>query len=443
MSGRRGREARREARAASAIERQPFLTCALSPIELLSTEGLELLEHNAETILEEVGIEVRDHPSTVARFADAGADVDGTRVRFPRAARPPARVDCAGAVRAARPQPRQQRAGRRRRHRVRPQLRLAVRPRPRPRPALRHARGLRELRQAGVPPSAPAPLGRHGVRTGRRARRRPAPRHGLRPPAVERQADDGLGDRDVEGGRQRGDGAHRLRRRPRRSHRADQPDQRRLAAGVDGSMLGAAEVYAEANQATIITPFILAGAMAPSTSAGSSPRRSPRRWPGSRSSSSCVPARRSCSGRSPARCRCRRGPRRSAPRSRARPVRHRRAGPPARLPFRSGGSLTASKLPDAQAAYESAATLLPTIMAGTHFVLHAAGWLEGGLAVGYEKFVLDADQLGMMATFAGGIDLSENGQALDAIRASRPATTSSGRRTRWPTSRRRSTAGRW
>ena len=90
------------------------------------------------------------------------------------------------------------------------------------------------------------------------------------------------------------------------------------------------------------------------------------------------------------------------------------------VPFRSGGSLTASKLPDAQAAYESAATLLPTMMAGTNFVLHAAGWLEGGLAIGYEKFVLDADQLGMMATFVQGLDLSENGQALDAIRENPP-----------------------
>jgi trimethylamine--corrinoid protein Co-methyltransferase len=85
------------------------------------------------------------------------------------------------------------------------------------------------------------------------------------------------------------------------------------------------------------------------------------------------------------------------------------------VPFRSGGSLCASKLPDAQAAYESAATLIPTVMGGVNFVLHAAGWLEGGLAIGYEKFVLDCDQLGGMATFVKGIDLSPNGQALDAI----------------------------
>ena len=48
-------------------------------------------------------------------------------------------------------------------------------------------------------------------------------------------------------------------------------------------------------------------------------------------------------------------------------------------------------------------------------MLHAAGWLEGGLAMGYEKFVLDLDQCGQMHEFAKGMDLSPNGQALDAI----------------------------
>jgi trimethylamine--corrinoid protein Co-methyltransferase len=86
------------------------------------------------------------------------------------------------------------------------------------------------------------------------------------------------------------------------------------------------------------------------------------------------------------------------------------------VPFRSGGSLCGAKLPDAQAAHESTQTLIPTVSAGTNFVLHAAGWLEGGLVSSYEKFVVDADQLGMMQVFAGGYDLSENGQAMDAIR---------------------------
>jgi len=86
------------------------------------------------------------------------------------------------------------------------------------------------------------------------------------------------------------------------------------------------------------------------------------------------------------------------------------------LPFRTGGSLCAAKIADAQAAYESANTLNSTLLSGTNFVLHSAGWLEGGLSSGYEKFMMDVDQLGMSQKFAEGVDLSENGQAMDAIR---------------------------
>jgi trimethylamine--corrinoid protein Co-methyltransferase len=86
------------------------------------------------------------------------------------------------------------------------------------------------------------------------------------------------------------------------------------------------------------------------------------------------------------------------------------------VPVRSGGSLCSSKIGDAQAAYESAHTLLPTLLAGVNLVTHAAGWLEGGLVAGYEKFVMDADQLAMMQMLAQGMDLSARGQALDALR---------------------------
>jgi trimethylamine--corrinoid protein Co-methyltransferase len=75
---------------------------------------------------------------------------------------------------------------------------------------------------------------------------------------------------------------------------------------------------------------------------------------------------------------------------------------------------------DAQAAYESANTLQPTILAGVNFVLHAAGWLEGGLTMGYEKFVMDLDQCGMVHAFSKGVDLSPNGQAIDAIKENGP-----------------------
>lgn len=86
------------------------------------------------------------------------------------------------------------------------------------------------------------------------------------------------------------------------------------------------------------------------------------------------------------------------------------------VPFRSGGGLCGSKIPDAQAAYESANTMISAALAGVNFMLHTAGWLEGGLAMGYEKFILDADQANMVAILLGGVDLSENGQAMDAFR---------------------------
>ncbi len=90
------------------------------------------------------------------------------------------------------------------------------------------------------------------------------------------------------------------------------------------------------------------------------------------------------------------------------------------VPFRSGGSLTAAKTADAQAAYESAHTIMPTVMGGVNFALHSAGWMEGGLVADFAKLVLDADQLTMMESMVAGIDTSDNGLALDALRETGP-----------------------
>ncbi len=86
------------------------------------------------------------------------------------------------------------------------------------------------------------------------------------------------------------------------------------------------------------------------------------------------------------------------------------------VPLRCGGNLCAAKVADAQAAYESANSMWPAFLAGANFVLHAAGWLEAGLAMSYEKFVMDVDQLGAFHTLARGLSLDENGFALDAFR---------------------------
>ena len=66
------------------------------------------------------------------------------------------------------------------------------------------------------------------------------------------------------------------------------------------------------------------------------------------------------------------------------------------LPWRSGGGLTSSQTADAQAAYEALMTMLPTFLAGANFVMHAAGWLEGGLVSSYEKYIVDIEILRML-----------------------------------------------
>ncbi|MCP5073099.1 MAG: trimethylamine methyltransferase family protein [Rhodobacteraceae bacterium] len=91
------------------------------------------------------------------------------------------------------------------------------------------------------------------------------------------------------------------------------------------------------------------------------------------------------------------------------------------IPLRSGGSLTASKLPDAQAAAESADSMQSTALGGTNFVLQSAGWLEGGLVTGYEKLIIDADRLGGYQKLLGGIDMSDNGLGVDAYTDVEPA----------------------
>ncbi len=91
------------------------------------------------------------------------------------------------------------------------------------------------------------------------------------------------------------------------------------------------------------------------------------------------------------------------------------------LPLRCGGSLTASKIEDAQAAYESADSMHSTVLAGANFVLHAAGWMEGGLCTGFEKLIMDADRLGGYQKILAGLDTSDEQMARDAYGEVEPA----------------------
>lgn len=84
------------------------------------------------------------------------------------------------------------------------------------------------------------------------------------------------------------------------------------------------------------------------------------------------------------------------------------------LPFRTGGGLTSSQLPDGQAGYEAAMTMIPTFLAGANWVMHSAGWLEGGLVAGYEKFIMDVELLQMLHAEFTPLEIDEGTLAFDA-----------------------------
>ena len=418
-----GRAGRQAARAHAAVARVPFLTRALAPFEVLDEEGLALIEHNADVILQEVGLEFRGDPDALRLLREAGADVDGERVRFPLGM-------CRGIVRAAAPAE-----------------------------FVQHARNPANSVRIGGPHTVFAPAyGSPFVRDLDRGRRygtledfRDFVKLAYVSPHLHHSGGTVCEPVDVPVNKRHLDMIYSHMTdsdkpfmgsvtAPERAR--DTVEMARILFGAefvrdnavvtslinansplvwDATMLGAARAYAEANQATIITPFILAGAMAPVTAAGVAAQTLAEALGGMTFVQLVRPGAPVVLGSFASSISMQSGaPTFGTPEPAL--VLYVMAALARRLgvPFRSGGSLCASKIPDAQAAYESAATLQPTVLAGANFVLHAAGWLEGGLTMGYEKFVLDADQCGMMGVFVNGVDLSENGQALDAIRETGP-----------------------
>ena len=184
----------------------------------------------------------------------------------------------------------------------------------------------------------------------------------------------------------------------------------------DSIMMGALEVFAKNNQASIISPFIVGGAMAPVSVAGTLTQVMAEVLAGVAYSQLIRPGSPVIMGAFVTSIDMNSG----APTFGTPEASHitygagqlaRRLG----LPYRSAGSFCGSKLPDAQAAYETANSLNMGLLSGVNFMLHSCGWLEGGLVASFEKFVMDADLLGTLHHFAKGVDMSENGQAMDAI----------------------------
>lgn len=184
----------------------------------------------------------------------------------------------------------------------------------------------------------------------------------------------------------------------------------------DDTMLGALKVYARNNQACLISPFILAGAMSPVTVMGTATQALAEGLAGMAFAQLVKPGAPVVFGTFASSISMQSGaPTFGTPEPTL--VLYVMAALARRLgvPFRSGGGFNAAKIADAQAGYEAANSLIPALYAGVNFVLHTAGWLEGGLVMGYEKFIMDCDQAGMAAVLLNGVDISENGQAMDAI----------------------------
>ena len=414
-----GRRAKHAARQLKDLGTAAFIERKIPYFEVLDEEGLQTIENNADTVLEEVGIEFRDFPEALKLFKAAGADIDGERVRFPRGL-------CRSIIQASAPAEYTQ-------HARNPERSVII-------------GGKRTV----LVPSYGPPFVRD-LDSGRRYATIEDFRNFVKlaymSPGMHHSGGTVCEPVDIPVNKRHFDMVYshiKYSDKPfmgsvtAPSRAQDSVDMAKIVFGddfveqntvmtslinanspmtFDATMLGAATVYARHNQATMISPFLLAGAMSPVTVAGTATQILAEALAGIAYVQLVKPGAPVIFGTFASSISMQSGaPTFGSPEPTL--VLYIAAALARRLgvPFRSGGGLCASKIADAQAAYESANTLQSAALAGVNFMLHTAGWLEGGLAMGYEKFIMDADQANMIAILLGGVDMSDNGLAMDAIR---------------------------
>ncbi|MFW2586811.1 trimethylamine methyltransferase family protein [Sagittula sp. SSi028] len=413
-----GGAARRAERTSTAIETARFIERNIPNFEILNEEALDIIEHNAETVLEEIGVNFVNNPAALERWREAGADVQGERVRIPRGL---ARKLAATA----------------------------------PSSFTQHARNPARNVEIGGKNLVLAPVyGPPFVRDIDGGRRyatiedfRTFVKLGQQSKWLHHSGGTVCEPTDVPVNKRHLDMlfAHMtLSDKPFMgsvtdpSRAADSVEMCEILFGkqfvsentvmtslininspltFDDVMMGALEVYAAANQACIISPFIVGGAMAPVSVAGTLTQVLAEVLAGVAYSQLIRPGAPVIFGAFVTSIDMNSGaPTFGTPE--AANITY-GAGQLARrlgLPYRSAGSFCGSKLPDAQAAYETANSLNMGLLSGVNFMLHACGWLEGGLVASFEKFVMDADQLGALHGLAKGVAMDDNAQAMDAIR---------------------------
>ncbi|MBV7379456.1 trimethylamine methyltransferase family protein [Maritimibacter dapengensis] len=413
-----GGAARRAERTSVKFDVAPTIQRKIKPLEYLDEEALTIIETNAETVLEEIGVVFAENPGALARWREAGADVRGDRVHIPRGL---ARKLCETA----------------------------------PRQFTHHARNPERSVEIGGNNLVFAPVyGPPFVRDydgGRRYATIEDFRNFVRlgymskwlhlsggtlceptdVPVNKRHLDMihahvTLSDKPYMGAVTDHEWARDCVNMSKIVFGDDFVDQNAVMTSLvninspltfDNVMMNTLEVYAAAGQACIVSPFIVGGAMAPVSVMGTLTQVLAEVLAGVAYSQLVRPGAPVIFGAFVTSIDMNSGaPTFGTPEATQITT---GAGQLARrvgLPFRSAGGFTGSKINDAQAGYESANSLQMGLNAGVNFMLHACGWLEGGLVSSFEKFVIDADQLGTLHKLAAGIATDENAQAMDAIR---------------------------
>ncbi|WP_428027484.1 trimethylamine methyltransferase family protein [Altererythrobacter sp.] len=414
-----GRRGRAEAAAAATPARAAYIERNIPPYEVLSDADYSIIEANADTILEEIGIDIKDDPESIALFVKAGATADGERVRFPRGM-------CRELIQKSAP-----------------------------RQFTQFARNQANNVEIGGKNTVLVPAYGSPFVYSREGGRRYATIEDFRNfvklaymadslhhsggticepvdlPVNKRHFDMiyshiKYSDKAFMGSVTHPDRAEDSVTMAKIVFGEDFVENNCVLVNLinanspmtfDDTMLGSLKVYARHNQAVMVSPFIVAGAMSPVTVAAVAAQSLAEGMVGMSLAQLIRPGAPVIYGNFVSSMSMQSGaPTFGTPEAslviNTGAALARRLG----VPFRSAGGFTASKVPDAQAAYEAANTLQQGLLAGVNFMLHTAGWLEGGLAMGYEKFVMDADQAAMLAVYAKGVDLSENGQAMDALR---------------------------
>lgn len=420
----KARTSRRRKSAPPQIEpRAPFILRKLSSFNVLSDAGLEQIEANADTILAQTGMEFQDDPEILQIFADAGCDVDGTRVRF-------ARGFCRKTITATAPSRFTQ-----------------------------HARNPANNVQLGGDATVLCPAwGPPFVHDLDRGRRYASYQdftdlvklhHTL--PWLHHSGGVVCEPVDLPANKRHLDMLYAHIRHSDRAfmgafigaERAGHAiDMARIVFGeafvaenpvlycvsntnaplvMDSHMSGALKTYARASQPVACTPWVLTGAMSPATVAGTLAQVLAETMAAMTLTQLVNPGAPCLMGSFASTMSMKSGaPTFGTPEAGLMVL---AAGQLARrlgVPLHTVGTLSASKLPDAQSQQEAAWGLMMSMFAGANLINHATGWLEGGLVTSFEKTIVDHDLCGKIGRFFDGIDMSENAQAMDAIATTGP-----------------------